>query len=202
MADLQNKTEETFLKNNYRPVSILPCVSKLFERNMYDQVWLFMERQLSAHLCGFRKGYSTEYCLIAMLEKCKNALGKSNIAGTLHTDRPKAFDCLNHNLIIAKCAAYGFEYSSLVFIYSFLTGINYRAKVNNSFNTCMDIIAGILQGSILGPLILNIYLNDIFYFIAKNNLANYANDNTPYSIECSIESVINRFGDNMSILRK
>ena len=71
-----HKMVENILKNNYRPVSILPCVSKLFERNTYDQIWLSMERHLSAHLCGFRKGYSTEYCLIAMLEKCKKALQK------------------------------------------------------------------------------------------------------------------------------
>ena len=63
----------------------------------------------------------------------------------------------------------------------------------------MDIIAGIPQGSMLGPLIYNINLNDIFYFIYENKLANYADDNTPYSIECTDESVIHRLEDNMSI---
>ena len=87
MADTTqtHNKDETILKNNYRPVSILPCVSKLFEGNMYDQIWLFMEKHLSVHLCGFRKGYNTEYCLMEMLEKCKNALDKSNISGALHT---------------------------------------------------------------------------------------------------------------------
>ena len=78
MADITptHKKEETILKNNYRPVSILPCVSKLFEQNMYDQIWQFMERHLSAHLCGFREGYSREYFSMVMLEKCKKALDK------------------------------------------------------------------------------------------------------------------------------
>ena len=142
----------------------------------YSTEYCLMEMTLDI---GIGKGYSTEYCLIAMLENCKKALDKSNIAGALLTDLSKAFGCLNHNLLIAKLAAYGFEYSALVFIYSYLTVRKHRTKVNNSFSTWMDIIAGIPQGSILGPLIFNIYLNDIFYFIDENKLANYADDNTP-----------------------
>ena len=204
MADITptHKKEETIFKNNYRPVSILPCVSKLFERNMYDQVWIFMERHLSTHLCGFRKDYSAEYCLMAMLEKCKKGFDRGNIAGALLTDLSKAFDCLNHNLLIAKLAAYGFEHSAFVFIYSYLSGRKHRTKVNNSLCTWMDIIAGIPQGSILGPLIFNIYINDISYFIDENELANYADDNTPYAIAHSADSVINILGKDMSILMK
>ena len=70
-----------------------------------------------------------------MLEKCKKALDKRNIVGALLTDLSKAFDCLNHSLLIAKLAAYGFEYSALAFIYSYLTNRKQRAKVNNSFST-------------------------------------------------------------------
>ena len=93
MADITptHKKEETIFKNNYSPVSILPCVSKLFERNMYDQVGIFMERHLSTHLCGFRRGYSAEYCLMAMLEKCKKGLDRGNIVGALLTDLSQAF---------------------------------------------------------------------------------------------------------------
>jgi hypothetical protein len=202
LADITpaHKKDETILKNNYRPVSILPCVSKIFGRNMYDQIWTFIEKHLSPYLCGFRKGYSTEYCLIAMLEKWRKALDKVNIAGAILTDLSKAFDCLNHNLLIAKLAAYGFDYSALAFINSYLTGRKQRTKVNNSFSTWMDILAGIPQGSILGPLLFNIFLNDIFYFIDEEKLANYADDNTPYAIDPNIDSLINRLASDMSIL--
>ena len=137
-----------------------------------------------------------------MLEKCKKALGKINIAGALLTDLSKAFYCLNHNLLIAKLTVYGFEYPALAFIYSYLTGRKQRTKVNTSFSTWADIIAGIPQGSILGPLIFNVYLNNIFYFIDGNKLANYADDNTRYSIECNVNSVISKLRDDMSILMK
>ena len=66
-----HKKNETTNKENYRPVSILPSISKDFERNMYDQIYMYMNKHLSNYLCGFRKGYSTQYCLIVMLENGK-----------------------------------------------------------------------------------------------------------------------------------
>ena len=91
-----HKKDETTKKENYRPVSILPSISKIFERNMYDQIYTYMNNHLSHYLCGFRKGYNTQHCLIVMLEKWRKALDKRNIAGAVLTDLSKAFDCLNH----------------------------------------------------------------------------------------------------------
>ena len=88
-------------KENYRTVSILPSVSKIFETIMYNQIEKYMNQHLSEYLCGFRKGYSTRYCLIVMIEKWKKELDQHNIAGGLLTDLSKAFDCLNHALLIA-----------------------------------------------------------------------------------------------------
>ena len=67
------KKDEKILKSNYRPVSILSCFSKIFERSMYHDIWGFIKPYLSNYLCRFRKGYSTESCLIAIIEKCKKA---------------------------------------------------------------------------------------------------------------------------------
>ena len=76
LADITpaHKKEERTKKNNYRPVSILPSISKIFERNMYDQISLYINKYLSPYLCGFRKGYSTQHCLTVMLERWKKAL--------------------------------------------------------------------------------------------------------------------------------
>ena len=79
---------------NYRPVSLITTVSKLFERNMYNQILAYINKFLSPYLFGYRTGHSTEQCLIVMLEVWKNAIDGKNKAGGILTDLSKAFDCL------------------------------------------------------------------------------------------------------------
>ena len=126
-----------------------------------------------------------------MLEKWKEALDKKNLAGALMTDFSKAFDCLNHKLLIAKMEAYGFNKESLFYISSYLSGRKHRTKVNNSFSNWSEITSGVPQGSILGPLLFNIYLSYIFLFVDENCLANCADDNTPYAMDKDINTVLN-----------
>ena len=87
MADISpaHKKYETTNKENYRPISILPAVSYIFEKIMYDQIVMYMNTYLSDYLCGIRKGYRTQYCLLSMLENWKKALDKQNFAGGLLT---------------------------------------------------------------------------------------------------------------------
>ena len=105
---------------NYRPASLIPIVSKLFERNMYDQILGYIDKYLSPYLFGFRNGHNTEQCLVIMLESWKKALDEKSFAGAILTDLSKAFDCLNHYLLIAKLSSYGFDMVALKFIYSYL----------------------------------------------------------------------------------
>ena len=198
-----HKKDERSLKNNYRPVSVLPAISKIFERNMYDQISNYIEKYLSPYLCGFRKGYNTQHCLTVMLERWKKGLDNDKMPGALLTDLSKAFDCINHELLIAKLNAYGFSKKSLTHIYSYLSERKQRTKINGTFSSWADIIFGVPQGSIVGPLLFNINLNDIFYFITKGDmLTNFADDNTPYSIEESIDILLMNLWKNTSILSK
>ena len=159
-----HKKDERTLMKHYRPVSLLPIVSKLFERNMYNQILAYIDKFLSPYLFGFRKGHSTEQCLIIMLEAWKKALDEKKNAGAILTDLSKAFDCLNHDLLTAKLRAYGFDQDALIFIYSYLKERRQRTKIGSSYSTWKEIKYGAPQGSILGPLLFNIFLNDIFLF--------------------------------------
>ena len=107
------KKLENVCKENYRPVSLLPLVSKIFERIMQEQMIAFIGNHLSPFLCGYRKGYNAQYALIAMIEKWKKSLDKGGIYAAILMDLSNAFDTINHELLIAKLFAYGFEKSAL-----------------------------------------------------------------------------------------
>ena len=100
-------------KGNYRPVSILPNISKVFERCIYKQISQFFEGIISKYQCGFRK----RHALISLLEKWRCNVDQGRVFGALLTDLSKAFDSLLHDIIIAKLNAYGFDMKALNFIY-------------------------------------------------------------------------------------
>ena len=175
------KKNDDLDKENYRPVSVLPHVSKINERVMYIQIENFMEDKLSKLLTGFRKNHSTQHCLVNMLEKWKNTLDKGGFVCAIFMDLSKAFDTMNYDLLIAKLRVYGFQEDGLVFMKSYFTNRPQRLHVNINFSMWEEIISVVPQRSILGPLLLNVFLNDPFLFFKNSDLSNYADDNTLYS---------------------
>ena len=99
-----HQKKSKFVIKNYRPVSILPVLSKMYERCMFDQVYSYFNQILSKHQCGFQQGHSTQHSLLLMVEKLKKSLDNSGVGGMLLTDLSKAFNCLRHDLLIAKLA--------------------------------------------------------------------------------------------------
>ena len=104
-------------KSNYRPVSILPILSKVYEKCLYKQIENYMENILSNFQCGFRKGFNTQQCLIGMIEKAKSIMDKGRHFSALLTDLSKAFDCLLHDLLKTKLDAYGIKNDALYLIF-------------------------------------------------------------------------------------
>ena len=175
------KKEERECKNNYRPVSILSNVSEIFERIMFRQISNYMDSFFSKYQCGFRNGYSTQQCLLSMLEKWKRAVDNGKAFGLLLTDLSKAFDYLSNELLLAKLHAYGFSFAALRLIHSYLTNRKQRTKVNSSYSFWEEILFEVPQGSILGPLLFNIFFCDMFFAMKDINFASYTDGNTPYS---------------------
>ena len=128
---------------NYRPISILPANSKIYERIIHTQIANFIDKHLSPILCGYRKGFSTQHALIILLEKWRAILDKKGYAGGILMDLSKAFDCLNHGLLIAKLHAYGFSKKSLTLIQSYLKNRWQRTKINTSFSSWYELLNGV-----------------------------------------------------------
>ena len=125
-----------------------------------------------------------------MIEFWRKSLDSKCSTGAVLTDLSKAFDCLNHNFSIAKLAAYGFEDSALDFIFNYLKERKQRTKVGDSYSSWRELKYGVPQGTILGPLFFNTIIKDIFFFIDKIKLANYADDTTVYSKEDNITKLL------------
>ena len=185
-----HKKERKDAKQNYRPVSISPTLSKVYERSMFKQMSSFFEDIFSKHQCGFRKGFRTQKCFLTLLEKWRNAVDKGKLFGALLTDLSKAFDSFNHELLIAKLNAYGFTLPSLKLIHNYLSDRKQLVRVNDSYSLWQYILFGVPQGSILGPLLFNIILADLFFTLNNTEIANYADDTTPYAVSDNIDGLI------------
>ena len=163
---------------NYRPVSILNAFSKIYEKVIKNQLASYLDKYFSPFISAYRKSYSTKQVLIRLLEEWREKLDKNFIVGAVLMDLSKAFDCIPHDLIIAKLAAYGFKRETLRLIYSYLKGRKQCVKINNTYSDYNEIIFGVPQGSILGPVFFNLSINDLFFFIEKASMYNFADDNT------------------------
>ena len=125
-----------------------------------------------------------------MLEKWKRSADSGKTFSALLTDLSKAFSCLDHELLIVKLYAYGFSLPAVRLIHDYLSHIKQRTRVNNSYSEWLAVMFGVPQGSILGPLLYNIFLTDLFFIHSDIDIVNFADDNTPYLSAKNVEDVI------------
>jgi exonuclease III/predicted transport protein len=190
------KKLQNIKKENYRPVSLLPVVSKIFERIMQNQMLPFIENILSDFLCGYRKNYNAQYALLAMIDKWKRTLDKKGgMIGAVLMDLSKAFDTVNHDLLIAKLKFYGFGDNALHILQDYLSDRWQRTKINTSFSDWKELSCGVPQGSVLGPLLFNIYLNDLFYLFINTHPTNFADDTTISACDVKLEDLLHNLED-------
>ena len=187
-------------KNNYRHVSVLPCVSKIFEGVLVDQLSEYFECHMSQFVSGFRKRHDCQCVLLRFNESLKSHLDNNDIAGAVLTDLSKAFDCLPHDLLISKMYQYGVDKSSCKLIASYFKGRYHRVKLGSARSEWLLLTKGAPQGSIMGPFSYNVHSNDLIMMMAKLcEIFNYADDNTVCcygkilkEVKCQLENVITK----------
>ena len=184
------KALERTLKKNYRPITVLTVVSKLFEKIMDKQANDFIERFLSKYLCGYRKEFNCEIAMVAMIERWKKSMDNGEYAAGVLLDLSKAFDTINHELLIAKMYAYGFSIDALKIVRSYLSDRWCRTKIDGSYSNWQKILRGMPQGSVNGPKWFNIYLNDLFFLFLNTNVCNIADDTTPYACDADLGALL------------
>ena len=131
---LPDKKGSNNWKGNYRPVSILPNISKFYERCLFEPISNYFENIFSKFQCGFRQGLGAQYRPIYMIEKWKESVDKGKAFAALLIYLSKAFDCLPHDLIIAKLNAYGFSLSAARLMQSYLCNRKQRTKINTAYS--------------------------------------------------------------------
>ena len=194
----QNKTEVT----NYRPISLLSNISKIMEKMVHNRLYMFLEQNNALYdfQFGFRNNHSTNHALIEITEQIRNACDKNLYTCGVYLDLQKAFDTVNHEILLKKLEYYGIKGTSYNWFQSFLCGRMQFTQIKDSESSLKTISHDVPQGSVLGPLLFIIFINDMHNSIEHSKMHHYADDTNLLLTDNSLKKINKYVNHDLSLL--
>ena len=189
--------------NNYRPISILPVLSKVLEKHVHESLSEFLHTYNLLHKTqsGFRTQHSCETALVNMIDLWMNAIDSGKMVGVVLVDFKKAFDLVDHQILIDKLKIYGIKGEALSWFNTYLTNRKQQVAINNCKSDFKQISYGVPQGSILGPLLFLLFINDLPLYTSNVFTDLYADDTTLYDVQDSMEQIENNLQSSLNNLQ-
>ena len=184
---------------NYRPISLLPCFSKVLEKMMNKRLVNYLNKVgiLSEHQFGFRKNYSTNFALIDLVNRITTTLDNKEFTIGVFLDLSKAFDTVNHDLLLQKLELYGIRGIVLEWFKNYITKRYQCVRYNNELSEKKEMKCGVPQGSILGPLLFLIYINDICNSSELVSFILFADDTNLLMSHLNLNTLIDKVNEEL-----
>ena len=188
--------------DNYRPISVLPVISKIIEKIIHRQLITFLDKNhlLTKFQFGFRPKLSTEYAATILLDSIRDNVYKGRLVGAVFVDLSKAFDTVSHAMLLDKLPLYGVEGKELEWFKDYLFFRKAKVAYNGCFSQENALLTGVPQGSILGPLLFLVLFNDVVDVIEHSSILKYADDTVLYVADKDIQSIKAKLSKDMDCL--